>query len=129
VYAQAVLTFREHAIWYIDSGTIDGLELREWMGNVAETIVAKHAARMGLVSSSILNDLEAELIVKPFSTSRIVDLNIHMGPKLQDVERNGYCFTDGVGVAGTEVMREAARALGYTRGINGTPSAIQFRLG
>ena len=29
---------------------IDGLELRTWMGSVDETIVAKHAARMGLVS-------------------------------------------------------------------------------
>lgn len=29
---------------------IDGTGLRKWMGNVAETIVAKHAARMGLVS-------------------------------------------------------------------------------
>ena len=29
---------------------IDGLELRNWMGSVDETIVAKHAARMGLVS-------------------------------------------------------------------------------
>jgi hypothetical protein len=29
---------------------IDGLELRKWMGSVEEKIVAKHAARMGLVS-------------------------------------------------------------------------------
>lgn len=36
-------------MWFIDKQAIDGLELRAWMGNVAETIVAKHAARMGLV--------------------------------------------------------------------------------
>lgn len=37
-------------MWFIDTKAIDGLELRSWMGNVAETVVAKHAARMGLVS-------------------------------------------------------------------------------
>ena len=40
---------REHAIWFIDPKAIDGSELRAWMGEVAETIVAKHASRMGLV--------------------------------------------------------------------------------
>lgn len=48
---------------------------------------------------------------------------------LADVERNKYCFTDGVAIAGEEVMREAAKVLGYNRGINSCPSAIQFRLG
>lgn len=52
-----------------------------------------------------------------------------MGPRLSDVERNGYTFTDGVGIAGVEVMKEAARALGVKAGINATPSVIQFRLG
>ena len=46
------LTRRDHAIWYIDTQVIDGLELRRWMGSVDETIVAKHAARMGLVRSA-----------------------------------------------------------------------------
>jgi RNA-dependent RNA polymerase len=47
----AMLIDRDHAMWFIDSKAIDGLELRRWMGDVAETVVAKHAARMGLVSS------------------------------------------------------------------------------
>ena len=41
---------REHAVWFINVKQIDALELRRWMGTVDETIVAKHAARMGLVS-------------------------------------------------------------------------------
>lgn len=41
---------REHAMWFINNKIIDGLELRNWMGTVHETVVAKHAARMGLVS-------------------------------------------------------------------------------
>jgi len=69
------------------------------------------------------------ILSKPFSTSRIVDLKIVVGPELPDVERNGHLFTDGCAVAGSEVMREAARALGTTRGIDANPSAIQFRLG
>ncbi|WWD19157.1 hypothetical protein CI109_103615 [Kwoniella shandongensis] len=92
---------------------IDGVALRQWMGTVADTVVAKHSARMGL----------------PFSTSRIVEMKIVMGSKLPDVERNGFTFTDGVAVAGKEVLRQAALALGEKRGINLTPSAIQFRLG
>ncbi|ORY35716.1 RNA dependent RNA polymerase-domain-containing protein [Naematelia encephala] len=104
---------KEHAIWFIDNKKIDFLELKSWMGNVAETIVAKHAARMGL----------------PFSTSRIVQLDIKLGREINDVERNEHCFTDGVAVAGIEIMKEAARTLGATKGLNSTPSAIQFRLG
>lgn len=43
---------REHAMWFIDTKVIDGVELRKWMGTVKDTIVAKHAARMGLVGDS-----------------------------------------------------------------------------
>ena len=69
-------------------------------------------------------------MTQPFSTSRIVELDISVRkPDMPDVERNGYCFTDGVGVAGPEVMMMAAKALGTTQGLNATPSAIQFRLG
>jgi RNA-dependent RNA polymerase len=66
---------------------------------------------------------------QPFSTSRIVDIDATLGPTEPDIERNGYCFTDGVGFAGRAVLAEAARALGHHRGINSQPSAIQFRLG
>ena len=48
---------------------------------------------------------------------------------MADVERNGFTFTDGVGAAGRGVMAQAARALGHTKGLNATPTAIQFRLG
>ncbi|WRT68501.1 uncharacterized protein IL334_005477 [Kwoniella shivajii] len=104
---------KDHAIWFIDHSVIDGLALRKWMGNVSDTVVAKHSARMGL----------------PFSTSRIVDLKITLGAQLPDVERNGRTFTDGVAVAGIDVLRQAAYALGEKKGLNASPSAIQFRLG
>ena len=38
-------------MWFVDNKVIDGLELRQWMGDVEETIVAKHASRMGLVGA------------------------------------------------------------------------------
>ncbi|WVW85521.1 hypothetical protein I302_107559 [Kwoniella bestiolae CBS 10118] len=104
---------KEHAIWFVNHDVIDGLALRKWMGSVTETVIAKHAARMGL----------------PFSTSRIVDMNIKVGVQLPDIERNGRTFTDGVAVAGLEVLRQAAAALGQQKGLNASPSAIQFRLG
>lgn len=46
----ALTDARDHAIWFINNRIIDGVALREWMGSVEETIVAKHSARMGLVS-------------------------------------------------------------------------------
>ncbi|WVN86300.1 uncharacterized protein L203_101463 [Cryptococcus depauperatus CBS 7841] len=104
---------KEHAIWFINTHVIDGLELRSWMGTVHETVVAKHAARMGL----------------PFSTSRIVNIKINVGEEMPDIMRNERCFTDGCGVAGRQVLNQAALALNENMGINTKPSAIQFRLG
>jgi len=47
---EARLIVRDRSIWFINPRVIDGFALRSWMGNVKETVVAKHAARMGLVS-------------------------------------------------------------------------------
>ncbi|KAL1413347.1 hypothetical protein Q8F55_001106 [Vanrija albida] len=96
---------KDHAMWFICYDMINRDELLSWMGTVSETVVAKHAARMGLVWDIVLGD------------------------EYPDIERNGHCFTDGCSIAGREVMRKAAAALGDKRGVNSTPSAIQFRLG
>ncbi|ODN90833.1 RNA-dependent RNA polymerase 1 [Cryptococcus wingfieldii CBS 7118] len=104
---------KEHSMWFIDTRVIDGLSLRNWMGTVHETVVAKHAARMGL----------------PFSTSRIVNMKINIAGELPDIKRNGRIFTDGVGIAGKLVLHQAALALGERQGLNSNPSTIQFRLG
>lgn len=56
-------------------------------------------------------------------------MNIVIGKEMRDIERNGFTFTDGVGAAGLGVMKQAALALGHNRGLNATPTAIQFRLG
>lgn len=56
-------------------------------------------------------------------------MKINIGEELPDIERNGRCFTDGCGIAGREVLNQAALALNEKVGINSQPSAIQFRLG
>jgi RNA-dependent RNA polymerase len=38
-------------------------------------------------------------------------------------------FTDGAGVCGNGIAKQAARALGFLTGINSSPSAIQIRFG
>lgn len=44
------LTARDHAIWFFNPSAIDRSELFKWIGDVKETVVAKYAARLGLVS-------------------------------------------------------------------------------
>jgi RNA-dependent RNA polymerase len=38
-------------------------------------------------------------------------------------------FTDGAGVCGEGIAKQAARALGFRTGVHSTPSAIQIRFG
>jgi len=98
-------------MWFVNHQVIDRIALSRWMGMPNEKVVAKYAARMGL----------------PFSATRSVAFRPQV-TRCKDIERLGQCFTDGCSVAGAGVMREAAAALN-AKGINKTPSAIQFRLG
>ncbi|MGG6496762.1 UNVERIFIED_CONTAM: RNA-dependent RNA polymerase, partial [Bacteroidetes bacterium 56_B9] len=61
--------------------------------------------------------MHTQLTTQPFSTSRIVNLNIIVGDEIPDVERNGHCFTDGCAIAGEEVLKQAALALN-AKGLN-----------
>ncbi|WVQ72940.1 hypothetical protein IAR50_002502 [Cryptococcus sp. DSM 104548] len=99
---------RDHSMWFINTRVIDGRSLRNWMGTVHETVVAKHAARMGL----------------PFFTSRVVGMRINIGEELCDTRRNGSIFTDGVGIAGRQVLHKAVLTLGEKQEINSHPSVI-----
>lgn len=60
-----------------------------------------------------------------FSTSkRVCELNPDQVEfRLDDIERNGYCFTDGVGYISPELAREAAEYFKYSQ-----VSAFQIRL-
>lgn len=49
---------KDHNMWFIDHTVIDRVELAAWMGQVKEQVVAKHAARLGLVGPVV--ELRAE---------------------------------------------------------------------
>ena len=75
-------------------------------------VVAKYAARLG----------------QCFSTTRAINgLSNPTLVKIDDIERNGFCFTDGVGKISLVMAQIIANDLGLPG--NTAPSAFQFRLG
>jgi len=83
------------------------------MGNFTHIkVVAKYAARIG----------------QCFSTTRAINgLSSPVPVVIDDVERNGYTFTDGVGKISSFMAQMIATELGLVGTI--VPSAFQFRLG
>ncbi|RDA91943.1 hypothetical protein CP533_1312 [Ophiocordyceps camponoti-saundersi (nom. inval.)] len=88
-------------------------EIRKWMGNFDHIrIVAKYAARMG----------------QCFSTTR--EIRGICKPEVQripDVERNGYCFTDGVGIISEFLAGFIIQEMDLD--VLDNPTAFQFRMG
>ncbi|OZJ04567.1 hypothetical protein BZG36_02704 [Bifiguratus adelaidae] len=103
---------REHGCWFFASTrSLSAADIRAWMGDFSSIhSVAKHAARMGQCFSST------------FRASTLRVENIRM---IRDIERNGYCFSDGVG----KVSANLARAVATVMDLPTVPSAFQFRLG
>lgn len=58
-----------------------------------------------------------------FSDTRAT-VDFHQEERIQDIERNGYCFSDGIGLVSPDLADDVARALGLP-----TPSAFQIRYG
>ncbi|KAK4059984.1 uncharacterized protein Triagg1_10945 [Trichoderma aggressivum f. europaeum] len=88
-------------------------DIRRWMGEVGHIrIVAKHAARLG----------------QCFSTTREMrGLPVPDVRRIPDIERNGYCFTDGVGMISEFMARMIIEEM--TLDVYIEPSAFQFRMG
>ena len=83
------------------------------MGNFSHIgVVAKYAARLGQCFSTTR-------AIKGLSKPDIV--------KIPDIERDGYCFTDGVGKLSPFLAQMITAELGLR--VNLPPSAFQFRLG
>ncbi|KAI1106006.1 RdRP-domain-containing protein [Jackrogersella minutella] len=109
--------FRENGAYFFcptDFLTCDNI--RNWMGNVNHIrIVAKYAARLG----------------QCFSTTRIPKSSpigqtiVH----IEDIEHNGWCFTDGVGKIAPSRAKFLVQNLHMNKVIKDIPSAFQFRLG
>lgn len=107
--------FREHGAYFFCSTEAQTcVDIRNWMGDFNHIrVVAKYASRLG----------------QCFSTTRAprgMSFN-HIIQEIPDIERNGWCFSDGVGRIGMPLAQALADKLHMTK--RNTPSAFQFRLG
>ncbi|PYH44920.1 RNA dependent RNA polymerase [Aspergillus saccharolyticus JOP 1030-1] len=107
--------FREHGAYFF--APLPGLtttHIRAWMGHFSHIRnVAKHAARLG----------------QCFSTTRAIAGCPVQVQKIDDVERNGYVFSDGVGRISRFLAQMAMTELKIKTPSGDPPSAYQFRLG
>ncbi|KAB8236873.1 RNA dependent RNA polymerase [Aspergillus alliaceus] len=107
--------FREHgAYFFAPLSNLTAANIRAWMGHFNSIRnVAKHAARLG----------------QCFSTTRaIASCPVEM-VKIEDVERNGYTFSDGVGRISRFLAQMSMSELKIKTPTGEPPSAFQFRLG
>jgi RNA-dependent RNA polymerase len=106
---------RSQACWFFRDGKVTAANIRKRMGDFSNIRnPAKFGARMAQCFSSTT------------VTGRLDNENIVI---IEDVERNGYCFSDGVGRVGAIVANNIMRQLRkYTRMQTQNPSAFQFRM-
>ncbi|KAI3786762.1 hypothetical protein L1987_40703 [Smallanthus sonchifolius] len=102
---------RDRSAWFFaENGKITCKDIISWMGRFNNKNVAKCAARMGQCFSS---------------TYATVDVPRHeVDMELQDIERNGYVFSDGIGKISPELALEVAEKLQLK---DNQPCAYQIR--
>ncbi|KAF7186607.1 RNA-dependent RNA polymerase 1 [Pseudocercospora fuligena] len=105
--------FREHgAYFFAPTEKLTAEMIREWMGRFSHIrVVAKYVSRLG----------------QCFSTTRAIPHKIEQ-VNIEDVERNGYCFTDGAGTMSPFLARMIALHHNMPNSEQNFPSAVQFRL-
>ncbi|KAK9466397.1 RNA dependent RNA polymerase-domain-containing protein [Lipomyces arxii] len=103
---------RDHGAWFFASnGAVTADEIRNWMGSFSDIkVIAKNAARHG----------------QCFSTTRALRTTRPVIEMVPDIERNGYCFTDGIGKMSPGVAQIIASEILIQPT---SPAAVQFRLG
>jgi RNA-dependent RNA polymerase len=106
--------FREHgAYFFAPTSTLTTEMIRDWMGDFEGIkTVAKYASRIG----------------QCFSTTRVMPSSVAIN-RIPDIERNGYCFTDGVGKISLFSAQITALEMGLSSFADDCPSVFQFRLG
>ncbi|KAK3707260.1 hypothetical protein LTR37_012261 [Vermiconidia calcicola] len=106
--------FREGGAWFFAStGELTAQKIRDWMGNFEHIkVIAKYCARIG----------------QAFSTTRAVQIAVNR-EDIPDINRNGYCFTDGVGKISPFLAQMIAREHNLPSTNSDYPSVFQFRLG
>lgn len=104
---------RENSAWMFASRKgLTASDIRKWMGDFNKIRnVAKYAARLGQSFSSSTETLTVE------------DYEVE---KIDDVKRNGYCFSDGIGKISPDFAIRVAIKCGLK---SLTPSAFQIRYG
>ena len=103
---------RKRSAWFFaEDGTTTTASIRQWMGQFPSNNVAKHAARMGQCFTSSY----ATVIIQPDEVNEF----------LEDVEHNGYNFSDGIGKITPGLAMEVAKRLPLKH--NYPPSAYQIR--
>lgn len=107
--------FREHgAYFFAPLPRLSTEKIRSWMGSFSHIdTVAKYASRLG----------------QCFSTTRAIGGARATIVEIQDIKRNGFVFTDGVGKISELLAQLTACELGIPPSPHGPPSAFQFRLG
>ncbi|PWY82203.1 RNA-directed RNA polymerase (Sad-1) [Aspergillus heteromorphus CBS 117.55] len=107
--------FREHgAYFFAPLPDLTAANIRAWMGHFhGIRNVAKYAARLG----------------QCFSTTRAIVGSPVQTRMIEDVERNGYTFSDGVGKISRFLALMAMGELKIKTPTGDPPSAFQFRLG
>ncbi|WOK99134.1 putative RNA-dependent RNA polymerase SHL2 [Canna indica] len=103
---------RDRSAWFFAEvpGTIKVKTITSWMGKFSANNVAKCAARMGQCFSSTYATVE----VPPNEVNS----------DFEDIERNGYVFSDGIGTITPDLALEIAEKLQLTVE---KPSAYQIR--
>ena len=113
--------FREHGAYFCAPFKDDenvlwtAAGIREWLGDMRDIkTVSKLCSRIGL----------------SFSTTRAI--NLHTKPHIQtinDIKRNGFNFTDGVGKISLPLARIIGTEFGLPNSLADPPSLFQFRMG
>ncbi|XP_061186417.1 uncharacterized protein LOC133194480 [Saccostrea echinata] len=105
---------REHSFWFFSSyGGITTELIRQNAGDLSkERCVASYVSRFGLCFSSSFHTLN-------------IGENAEEVHYESDVERNGFCFTDGIGKISTKLAAKVAKVMG----LKAVPSAFQIRYG
>lgn len=107
--------FREHgAYFFAPKDGVTAARIRAWMGQFSHIrSIAKHTARLG----------------QCFSTTRAISGCTAHVKKIDDIERNGYIFSDGVGRISKFLAQIVKSELKIKTPTKEPPSAYQFRLG
>ncbi|CAF1118346.1 unnamed protein product [Rotaria sordida] len=122
---------REHSYWFVRAESFEEIdEKRKQLGDFSKiTNVGKYVARLGLwFSKSIPTGITLNY-TEDFD--RRVQNGEYCVTKIDDIERNGYCFTDGNGFISKGLARTIAKKLGCrikTMNQDIYPSAYQIRM-